>query len=109
MFGFAELPVISKVFALDPCYGPLLDSGGVCCMGPYLVYGIEWKKYYIGVQIRGAHRKTLGSHACVWYSFAASFSFTRSYYALLCTEVALWRRAFCAAPLQYLGTKNMFM
>ena len=36
----------SKGFPMGPCYGPLFDSGGVCSVGPYFVYGI-------GVQIRG--------------------------------------------------------
>ena len=48
-----------RVSPMGPCYGPLLDSGGVCSMGLYFVYGTEL--VCIGVQIRGPyHRRPLG-------------------------------------------------
>ena len=33
-------PAQPQCFPVGPCYGPLLDSGGVCSMGPYFVRGI---------------------------------------------------------------------
>ena len=38
---------------MSPEQGPLLDSGGVCSIGPYVVYGTE--SVCVEVQIRGLY------------------------------------------------------